>query len=74
MVLDKINPKWALIAVLIGAGGFNSLMAVGSDLTWFNVTWFLSRAIYVSMSSLMSCMVCLNRCREMQQLSHQLQV
>lgn len=48
VVLDKINPKWALIAVLIGAGGFNSLMAVGSDLTWFNVTWFLSRAIYAS--------------------------
>lgn len=48
VVLDKVNPKWALIAVLIGAGGFNSLMAVGNTLTWFNVTWFLSRAVYVS--------------------------
>ena len=50
VVLDKVNPKWALIAVLIGAAGFNSLMAVGSTLTWFNVTWFLSRAVYVSLS------------------------
>ena len=48
VVLDKVNPKWALIAVLIGAGGFNSLMAVGNTLTWFNITWFLSRAVYVS--------------------------
>lgn len=48
VVLDKINPKWALVAVLVGAGGFNSLMAMGSSLTWFNVTWFLSRAVYVS--------------------------
>ena len=48
VVLDKINPKWALIAVLIGAAGFNSLMATGNTLTWFNVTWFLSRAVYVS--------------------------
>ncbi|KAA6423472.1 MAG: hypothetical protein FRX49_06532 [Trebouxia sp. A1-2] len=48
VVLDKVNPKWALIAVLIGAGGFNSLMAVGNTLTWFNVTWFLSRAVYAS--------------------------
>lgn len=48
VVLDKVNPKWALIAVLIGAGGFNSLMAMGNTLTWFNVTWFLSRAVYVS--------------------------
>ena len=50
MVLDKINPKWALIWVLIGAAAFNSLMAVGNSLTWFNVTWFLSRAVYVSLS------------------------
>lgn len=48
VVLDKINPKWALIAVLIGAGGFNSLMALGNNLTWFNITWFLSRAVYAS--------------------------
>ena len=48
VVLDKINPKWALIGVLIGAAGFNSLMAAGNTLTWFNVTWFLSRAVYVS--------------------------
>lgn len=48
MVLDKVNPKWALIGVLIGAAGFNSLMAAGNTLTWFNVTWFLSRAVYVS--------------------------
>ena len=47
-MLDKINPKHALIAVLLGAGGFNSLMAAGNTLTWFNITWFLSRAIYVS--------------------------
>ena len=50
-MLDKINPKWALIWVLIGAAGFNSLMAVGNTLTWFNVTWFLSRAVYVSLSA-----------------------
>lgn len=48
-MLDKVNPKWALIWVLIGAAGFNSLMAVGNTLTWFNVTWFLSRAVYVSL-------------------------
>lgn len=48
VVLDKINPKWALVGVLIGAAGFNSLMAAGNTLTWFNVTWFLSRAVYVS--------------------------
>ena len=50
-MLDKINPKWALIAVLVGAGGFNSLMALGNNLTWFNITWFLSRAVYVSYAS-----------------------
>ena len=48
VVLDKINPKWALVAVLLGAGGFNSLMAMGSTAMWFNVTWFMSRVIYVS--------------------------
>lgn len=48
MVLDKVNPKWALVWVLIGAAGFNSLMALGNTLTWFNITWFLSRAVYVS--------------------------
>ncbi|KAL3150361.1 hypothetical protein ABBQ32_000201 [Trebouxia sp. C0010 RCD-2024] len=48
VVLDKINPKWALVGVLIGAAGFNSLMAAGNTLTWFNITWFLSRAVYAS--------------------------
>lgn len=48
--LDKVNPKTALIWVLLGAGGFNSLMASGNTLNWFNWTWFMSRAIYVSCS------------------------
>ena len=63
-MLDKINPKWALIWVLIGAAGFNSLMAVGNTLTWFNVTWFLSRAIYVSPSHT-SLPLCKNARKEM---------
>lgn len=56
VVLDKINPKWALVGVLIGAAGFNSLMAAGNTLTWFNITWFLSRAVYVSPSNIASCL------------------
>ena len=40
--------KAAAGVVLIGAASFNSLMALGNTLTWFNVTWFLSRAVYVS--------------------------
>lgn len=55
-MLDKVNPKWALVGVLIGAAGFNSLMAAGNTLTWFNVTWFLSRAVYVSLCNTKSCL------------------
>ncbi|KAK9830389.1 hypothetical protein WJX72_011472 [[Myrmecia] bisecta] len=46
--MDSVDPKPAMVAVLLGVAALNSVFALGNSLTYFCATWFLGRVIHAS--------------------------